>query len=138
MLCLATTIYFEARNQPLRGQLAVAQVVLERTHDPRYPNSVCDVVTAGGEDLNRCAFSFYCDGKSDTPTNTQAFLIAQWIAAGALWGLLSDVTGHATHYHASFVRPVWASTMRPTTTIGDHIFYREAPRTTDQTENKTN
>ena len=125
LLCLATTVYFEARNQDLQGQLAVAQVVLERVYDARFPDTVCEVVTAGGETLHRCAFSFYCDGLSDTPTDERAFLVAKWVASGAMGGFLSDVTGYATHYHAYYVRPDWALSMRPTAVIGDHLFYRE-------------
>lgn len=125
LLCLATAIYFEARDQSLRGQLAVAQVVLQRVRDPRYPNDICSVVTDGGEVRHRCAFSFYCDGKSDQPTEQRAFLIAQWVAIGAMSGLLPEVTGGATHYHATRVQPYWASTMEPATRIGDHDFYRK-------------
>ena len=127
LMCLATAIYFEARNQSLEGQLAVAQVVLERVYDPRFPDTVCEVVTAGGETRSRCAFSFYCDGRSDTPTDERALLIARLVALGALSGFLSDVTGHATHYHAYYVRPDWALSMRPTRIIGDHIYYRDIP-----------
>jgi len=127
LMCLATAIYFEARNQSLEGQLAVAQVVLERVYDPRFPDTVCEVVTAGGETRNRCAFSFYCDGRSDTPTDERAFLIARWVASGALSGFLTNITGYATHYHAYYVRPDWALSMRPTRIIGDHIYYRDIP-----------
>ena len=127
LMCLATAIYFEARNQDLQGQLGVAQVVLERVRDPRYPDTVCGVVTAGGETRHRCAFSFYCDGLSDTPTDERAFLVARWIASGAMGGFIGDVTGYATHYHAYYVRPDWALSMRPTVIIGDHIFYRDIP-----------
>ena len=125
LLCLATAIYFEARDQSLRGQLAVAQVVLERVRDPRYPDTVCDVVKDGGEERHQCAFSFYCDGKSDRPTDQRAFMLAQWVAIGAMSGLLPEVTGGATHYHASHVQPRWASSMEPAARIEDHAFYRQ-------------
>lgn len=126
LACLALTIYHEARNQDLQGQIAVAQVVLERVYDERFPDTVCGVVTDGGETRNRCAFSFYCDGLSDTPQDERAFLVARWVASGVLSGAVKDVTGYATHYHAYYVRPDWALTMRPTAVIGDHLFYREA------------
>lgn len=132
LMCLATVIYFEARNQDLQGQLAVAQVVLERVYDSRFPDTVCGVVTAGGEVRNRCAFSFYCDGQTDHPTDERAFLVARWVASGAMGGFLGDVTGYATHYHAYYVRPDWALTMRPTAVIGDHIFYREGAGAEDK------
>ena len=131
LMCLATTIYFEARNQSLQGQLAVAQVVLERVYDGRFPDTVCEVVQAGGETRHRCAFSFYCDGLSDTPQDERAFTVARWIASGALEGVMSDVTGYATHYHTYYVRPDWSRHMRPTAVIGDHLFYREGSSATD-------
>jgi N-acetylmuramoyl-L-alanine amidase len=125
LACLALTIYHEARNQDLQGQIAVAQVVLERVYDSRFPDTVCGVVTDGGEVRNRCAFSFYCDGQSDKPQDERAYTVARWVASGVLSGAVSDVTGYATHYHAYYVRPDWALKMRPTAVIGDHLFYRE-------------
>jgi spore germination cell wall hydrolase CwlJ-like protein len=108
LACLALTIYHEARNQDLQGQIAVAQVVLERVYDSRFPDTVCGVVTDGGEVRNRCAFSFYCDGQSDKPQDERAYTVARWVASGVLSGAVSDVTGYATHYHAYYVRPDWA------------------------------
>ena len=131
LMCLATTIYFEARNQDLQGQVAVAQVVLERVYDSRFPDTVCGVVTDGGEVRNRCAFSFYCDGQSDKPQDGRAYTVARWVASGVLSGVVSDVTGYATHYHAYYVRPDWSLRMRPTAVIGDHLFYREGSSATD-------
>ena len=126
LMCLATAIYFEARNQPLEGQAAVAQVILERKDDPNYPSTVCDVVKAGGEVRHKCAFSFFCDGKPEHIADEKAFFIAQRIAWSALNGHINDATGgYATHYHASYVQPSWAVTLVPTKVIGDHIFYRE-------------
>jgi spore germination cell wall hydrolase CwlJ-like protein len=125
LLCLATAVYFEARDQSLRGQLAVAQVVLERVRDPRYPDDICAVVTAGGEERHQCAFSFYCDGKSDRPTDQRAYMLAQWVALAAGSGLLPPMAEGATHYHASHVQPHWVSSMEPAARIEDHAFYRE-------------
>ena len=124
LLCLATAIYFEARDQSLEGQAAVAQVILERRASSSYPSTICGVVRAGGEVRHRCAFSFYCDGKSDRPKNERAFFIARSLAWSALNGHIKDATGYATHYHASYVQPSWAVTLVPTRVIGDHIFYR--------------
>ena len=124
LLCLATAIYFEARGQSLLGQAAVAQVILERRASSSYPSTICGVITAGGEVRHRCAFSFYCDGKSDRPKNERAFFIARSLAWSALNGHIKDATGYATHYHASYVQPSWAVTLVPTRVIGDHIFYR--------------
>ena len=124
LLCLATAIYFEARDQPLVGQAAVSQVILERRDSPSYPSTICGVITAGGEVRHRCAFSFYCDGKSDRPRDERAFFVAKSLAWSALNGHIKDATGYATHYHASYVQPSWAVTLVPTRVIGDHIFYR--------------
>jgi N-acetylmuramoyl-L-alanine amidase len=124
LLCLATAIYFEARDQSLEGQLAVAQVILERRDSSSYPSTICDVVRAGGEVRHKCAFSFYCDGKSDRPRDERAFFLAKSIAWGTLHGTIKNATGYATHYHASYVQPSWAVTLVPTRVIGDHIFYR--------------
>tara|TARA_R110000765_G_scaffold140430_1_gene240967 strand:+ start:237 stop:656 length:420 start_codon:yes stop_codon:yes gene_type:complete len=126
LACLALTVYHEARNQNLQGQIAVAQVVVERAYDPYFPDTICGVVTAGGEELHSCAFSFYCDGKSDVPKDERAFFLAESIAWNILNGHVKDVTGgYATHYHASYVQPKWAVTLKPTKVIGDHIFYKE-------------
>jgi spore germination cell wall hydrolase CwlJ-like protein len=124
LLCLATAIYFEARDQSLEGQAAVAQVILERRASSSYPSTICGVITAGGEVRHKCAFSFYCDGKSDRPKNERAFFVARSLAWSALNGHIKDATGYATHYHASYVQPAWAVTLVPTRVIGDHIFYR--------------
>ena len=82
IMCLALNIYFEARNQPIEGQLAVAQVVINRVLDDRYPDHACDVITQGPTypDSNlpirhKCQFSWYCDGRSDRPTDFDAWLM---------------------------------------------------------------
>tara|TARA_R110002153_G_scaffold78402_1_gene200722 strand:+ start:83 stop:505 length:423 start_codon:yes stop_codon:yes gene_type:complete len=126
LMCLATAIYFEARNQPLEGQAAVAQVILERKDDRNYPDTVCGVVRAGEHIRNGCAFSFYCDGKPEAIDDERAFFVARSIAWSALNGHIKDSTGgYATHYHANYVQPKWAVTLVPTKVIGDHIFYRQ-------------
>ena len=90
MICLALNVYHEAKNQSFIGQVAVAQVVMNRVKDTRYPNTVCDVVKQGATykwkpDFpikNRCQFSWYCDGKSDKPKEHQAWRTAMHIANG--------------------------------------------------------
>jgi len=126
-MCLAKAIYFEARSESLRGQLAVARVVLNRVRDPRFPNTICGVVYQGAERRNACQFSFACDGKPDYPTNRRHWAKARRLAAKVLRGQirLPKLDGVA-FYHADYVRPTWASVMRPVIKIGRHIFYRDS------------
>ena len=132
LVCLALNVYHEARDQPFIGQVAVAQVVMNRVRDDRFPDKVCDVVKQGPtyswtEDYpvrHRCQFSWYCDGKSDKPTNTKAYEQARMIAHGVYYGNLDDFVEGATHYHATYVYPEWAKSKTRTVRIDDHIFYR--------------
>jgi spore germination cell wall hydrolase CwlJ-like protein len=122
--CLATAIYFEARGESYRGQVAVAQVVLNRVKDHRYPETICGVVFQNQNRRNSCQFSFACDGIPETINDRTAWLQSQDIAkrftAGELY--LTEVAD-STHYHATYVRPAWAPRMNKITQIGQHIFY---------------
>ena len=123
--CLATAVYFEARGEAYRGQVAVAQVVLNRVKDHRYPDTICGVVFQNQNRRNACQFSFACDGIPETVTERrpweQAEDIATKVASGELY--LTEV-GDATHYHATYVRPAWAPRMTKVTQIGLHVFYK--------------
>lgn len=123
--CLATAIYFEARGESYRGQVAVAQVVLNRVKDRRYPDTICGVVFQNQSRRNSCQFSFACDGIPETINDRQSWAQAEDIAkrftAGELY--LTEVA-NATHYHATYVRPAWAPRMTKVTQIGLHIFYK--------------
>ena len=125
--CLATAIYFEARGEPERGQIAVAQVVLNRLKNPAYPNTICAVVYQNKNKRHRCQFSFACDGIPDRITDRRAWSESQALATKILGDdrtmFLSDV-GAATHYHANYVRPRWARAMKKVDKIGRHIFYK--------------
>ena len=131
-ICLALNTYHEAKNQSLVGQVAPAQVVMNRVADSRYPNTICEVVKQGpkykGSDVpvrHRCQFSWYCAGKSDIPKNEKAWKKAQDYAYLVLYNRIAiDVTEGATHYHATYVKPSWAKTKTRTTRIESHIFYR--------------
>lgn len=123
--CLAQAVYFEARSEPLEGQLAVAQVVLNRVDSPFWPNEICAVVFQNQHMRHRCQFSFACDGLSETPRNRQAWRIAEQMAGVALNGLWDDVTNGSTHYHADYVQPDWRNMMHPTVAHGRHLFYRD-------------
>lgn len=122
-VCLALTVFFEARSEDVAGQLAVAQVVMNRVAHERWNDTVCDVVHEGGEANPDCHFSWYCDGKSDDPWETKAWEQALLVASAALSG-----TGHAdlkdaTHYHADYADPDWAEEMTVVAVHGRHIFY---------------
>lgn len=123
--CLAQAVYFEARSEDLEGQLAVAQVVLNRVSDRRYPASICNVVFQNDHLPFRCQFSFACDGRSDRPHNMQAWAIARTIAHIALAQKWNDVTQASTHYHAVDVRPYWMNRLDRRVQVGRHIFYRD-------------
>ena len=125
LLCLALNVYHEARDQPPAGQLAVAHVVVNRTIDRRFPDTVCGVILQGGEVRNRCQFSWYCDGRSDEPFEREAWTKAKQVARKVLLTGPYDPTKGALYYHALYVDPFWASTMEYTVTIGMHKFYKE-------------
>lgn len=123
--CLAAGIYFEARGEPVRGQAAVAQVILNRVRNPAYPDTICGVVYQNKDWRNRCQFSFACDGIKDRVASPKHFSLAREIGlavtAGKIW---LDEVGTSTHYHATYVRPRWARAMKRMQQIGQHIFYR--------------
>nr|WP_246232626.1 cell wall hydrolase [Aurantimonas aggregata] len=123
--CLANGIYFEARGESATGQAAVAQVILNRVRNPAYPKTICGVVYQNKNWRNRCQFSFACDGSrprvGDRSAWARAKQVAEQVTKGDIW--LSDV-GSATHYHATYVRPRWASAMERVDKIGKHVFYR--------------
>ena len=149
--CLTKNIYFEAKNQSIAGQLAVALVVINRVKDKRFPETICAVIYEGPTyeswktrqipDLpkesrkyyprrDRCQFSWYCDGKSDNPKNMKVY-DSIYELVNYIYDVQSnpeyqilDITDGATHYHADYVRPSWAKTKTKTIEIEDHIFYR--------------
>ena len=112
-------VYHEARSEDLLGQLAVAEVTMNRVKSDRYPDNVCDVV------WQRKQFSWTHDGKSDTPTNLKAWKEAQRVARLAVEneGTIFVEEG-ITHYHADYVNPYWSSSYERVAKVGAHIFYR--------------
>jgi spore germination cell wall hydrolase CwlJ-like protein len=123
--CLTEAIYFEARGEPVRGQIAVAQVVMNRVFSGYYPNTVCGVVYQNANRHLACQFTFACDGIPDVVREPDAWERAKKIAAetidGQLW--LPEV-GKATHYHAYWVHPSWVHEMTKMYKLGVHTFYR--------------
>jgi len=129
LLCLALNDYWEARGEATRGRVAVAQVVLNRTRDPRYPDSICGVVTENRSSKSGlCQFSWYCDGRSDIPHERDAWRASVLLAKSLLTrnNAISDLTGGALWYHNRDVSPIWSGRLEFAARQGDHYFYREA------------
>ena len=122
--CLTSAIYYEAGHEPLAGQQAVAQVVLNRVRHPAFPASVCGVVYQGSMRTTGCQFTFTCDGSLARAPERSSWNRAREVAKAALGGFVQPAVGNATHYHASYVAPYWAPTLAKTAVIGAHIFYR--------------
>ena len=136
--CMALNIYHESRSENLAGKFAVADVVLNRVNDRSYPDTVCGVIydaelqpswkdpTKEVPIRNRCQFSWYCDGKLDDPTETDAWNESILVAHQSIYeGRMLGLTEGATHYHTTYVEPYWASSLDLVGHIGSHIFYRE-------------
>jgi spore germination cell wall hydrolase CwlJ-like protein len=122
--CLAAAIYYEAGSEPVEGQRAVAQVVLNRVRHPSFPNSVCGVVYEGSSRKTGCQFTFTCDGsRARTPTPARLARVRR-IASAALAGHVYAPVGLATHYHTDRVFPYWAQSLDKVGNVGAHIFYR--------------
>jgi Cell Wall Hydrolase len=123
--CLANAVYFEAGREPVRGQIGVAQVVLNRVFSGFYPHDVCGVVYQNANRHLACQFTFACDGIPDVVTDQESWARAKRIARAALDGKvwLPEI-GKATHYHAYYVHPSWVRSMHRLHRIGAHIFYR--------------
>jgi spore germination cell wall hydrolase CwlJ-like protein len=123
--CLANAIYFESRGESVRGQVAVAQVVLNRAFSGYYPSDVCGVVYQNAHRHLACQFTFACDGITDVISEAEPWERAQRVAKATLDGKIwLPEIGKATHYHAYWVNPWWVRTMRKLTKIGVHSFYR--------------
>jgi Cell Wall Hydrolase len=121
--CLTQAVYYEAASESPEGQRAVAQVVINRVRDPRYPASVCGVVYQGSERRTGCQFTFTCDGALARKPDPFLFARARMVAVQALSGRVEASVGLATHYHTKQVVPVWRTDLVKLRTIGAHIFY---------------
>jgi spore germination cell wall hydrolase CwlJ-like protein len=124
--CLTSAVYYESGNEDPDGQRAVAQVVLNRVRHPAFPNSVCGVVYQGSTRVTGCQFTFTCDGSLNRQPNADSWARARKVAEAALTGAVFAPVGFATHYHAEYVVPYWASSLAKNAVIGAHIFYRWA------------
>ena len=124
--CLTSAVYYEAGSESSEGEKAVAQVVLNRVRHPAFPSSVCDVVYQGSTRATGCQFTFTCDGSLARRPSSDGWARARKIAEAALAGAVYAPAGYATHYHADYVVPYWASSLAKNTVVGAHIFYRWA------------
>jgi hypothetical protein len=123
--CLALTIYWEGKSESQQGQIAIAHVVLNRTRSASFPNTICGVVHQGGQTPRlQCQFHWWCDGKSDKPTNAAQWETAQKIARSETQPGAEDPTGGALYFHNGTVSPDWSRTRTRTAKIGQHTFYR--------------
>ena len=127
--CLALNLYYEGRGEMQVGQLAIGLVTIERVKRKEWPDTVCGVVQQARVDSNgqplrhKCAFSWYCDGKSDNPENIKSWMESMDAAKTLLYGNVVNFMEGATHYHNTSVRPKWATAFKKVGLIGDHIFY---------------
>ena len=115
LTCMAVAIYFEARGEPIDGQMLVAETIINRVEDERWPDTVCEVVKQPHQ------FSFYSDGRSDKPRDMEAYEVAREVAAVALSG--DHLWSGALYYHTTAVKPVWRHDLQVLGQVGTHIFY---------------
>ena len=125
LMCLALNIYFEARSEPIEGQIAIAEVTLNRVASTNYPNDVCSVVLQ--ENKDGCQFSWWCDGKSDQPREHNSLRTSKALAELMLkeGHHITVIGNEATHYHSNDVHPYWANDLHKIRRIGKHIFYKK-------------
>lgn len=121
--CLARAIYFESRGEVIKGQAAVAEVVMNRAESPLFPHTICGVVNQAGD--GGCQFSFTCDGRKDTISDRTAWYVAEKVASAFIAGAPRNLTQGATYFHTPSVRPAWSHRFALTAHIGAHYFYRQ-------------
>jgi spore germination cell wall hydrolase CwlJ-like protein len=127
--CLAEALYFEARGETVKGQFAVAEVIMNRVQSARFPGSVCDVIHQGTGKKYQCQFTYTCDGNKEVIAEPQAFARVGKVARAVIDGKAPTLTDGATHYHTTAVRPRWSRVYTRTARIGVHLFYRHTWRT---------
>ena len=122
--CLAEALYFEARGESVHGQIAVAEVILNRAAHPQFPDTVCEVIYQGSDTGNSCQFSYACDENPEDFENPKAYdrsmRIAAFLLRHGVWGFSRG----AIYYHTQSVSPGWAKKMKVLTEIGNHLFLK--------------
>ncbi|OSP56673.1 cell wall hydrolase [Pseudoruegeria sp. SK021] len=126
--CLSEALYFEARGESVKGQFAVAEVILNRVASSSYPNTVCGVINQGTGRKFQCQFTYTCDGNPETVREKDAFIQVSKVAEVSLAGAPKALTDGATHYHTRAVKPSWSRKFPLTASIGVHRFYRQPER----------
>ena len=130
--CLAEAVYYEARGETRKGQIAVAQVIRNRVNSKHYPDTICGVVYQGSHRKTGCQFTFTCDGSMEREPVGRPWDRAQLVASYVLSQEPESLVGRSTHYHTKAVRPKWARTLKRQKVVGSHIFYswrwQERPR----------
>ncbi|MDU8926071.1 cell wall hydrolase [Alisedimentitalea sp. MJ-SS2] len=126
--CLAEALYFEARGESIKGQFAVAEVILNRVDSRHFPNSVCGVIKQGTGKKYACQFTYTCDGHKEVIHEPAAYTRVGKVAKVMLDGGARALTRGATYYHTKAVRPSWSRKFHRTATIGVHHFYRRNVR----------
>ena len=125
MSCLAEALYFEARGEPIKGQLAVGEVILNRVEDVRFPSSICRVVNQGTGRRFACQFTYTCDGKLETVHERKPYEMALKIAKILMTTHDRKLTRGSTHYHSNYVDPKWSKKFERVAKFGRHIFYKQ-------------
>ena len=126
--CLAEALYFEARGESVKGQFAVAEVILNRVDSPQFPDTVCAVVNQGTGRKYACQFTYTCDGQKEIINEPRAYKRVGKVAKLMVSGAPRELTDGATYYHTRAVSPRWSRKFTRTTSIGEHHFYRPQTR----------
>lgn len=127
--CLSEALYFEARGETVKGQFAVAEVILNRVNSANFPDSVCGVIHQGTGQRYQCQFTYTCDGHDEVIAEPEAYTRVSKVARAILDGQVPELTDGATHYHTTAVQPRWSRTFTRTARIGVHVFYRDTIQT---------
>lgn len=122
--CLAEALYFEARGETLKGQIAVAEVILNRVSSSRFPNTICGVIHQGTGRKYACQFTYTCDGHPENINEPGAYARVAKVARMMMDGAPRKLSGGATYYHTTAVRPSWSRKFRRTARMGVHLFYK--------------
>lgn len=128
LTCLSEALYFEARGETVKGQFAVAEVILNRVASARYPDNICAVINQGTGRKFACQFTYTCDGRAEVIHEKATYVRLRKIAKLMMSDMPKNLTKGATHYHTKAVRPKWSRVFPRTATIGVHHFYREPTR----------
>lgn len=127
--CLSEALYFEARGETVKGQFAVAEVILNRVKSTRFPDTVCGVIHQGTGRKFQCQFTYTCDGRKEVIGEPAAYERVAKVARAVLDAKAPKLTNGATHYHTTAVKPKWSRVYTRTAKIGVHVFYRHTYRT---------